>query len=396
MTEKYEFRARGRGGKIETAARVTWDGTILSADPEEYLEYLADGRNRRFDLSVADEVPKALAAAIERYSGSYFWFQPVSNAGSTQPEETEEWCDPPHPTQRLMEAVAVIYPDLVVGVPPADGKLHPSGEPLPPPTDEDTIPSVTDVIRAVQQWDGEMPDWAVGLLTARGLPVGPGVSEYGVKGKSGHFGHRGRPGKVGGSARSKPAGAYVAVGRNAEVACRMAVGALLSWGKKNNKEGAIGVRADGTQVDGFIEGRSSAVPIEEALGGPTTILLHNHPESFSFSAGDMWVMMRYPEIEHMIVIAHDGTLYRVSKTDETDGAVQGMGGPEKNWSRWAANEIEWRWNKLDAQLYRKYNDLVRFSGLPPHREQYERSHGVMEALAEEWGLDYVRVRPPKQ
>jgi hypothetical protein len=163
-------------------------------------------------------------------------------------------------------------------------------------------------------------------------PRDPSIyKELGSKGGpgSGHHGHVGRPGKRGGSApgpgrRSSFDRALGHFSAKARRQVRDSIAEVQQRGLETGNENMVVYNSKGEKIDGTIEGREDRVDARGTAVGDyieretdESVIIHNHPNSASFSNGDVTFFVTN-DVEHMIVAGHDGTLYRLSKTPESE------------------------------------------------------------------------------
>jgi len=99
---------------------------------------------------------------------------------------------------------------------------------------------------------------------------------------------------------------------------RIAIGEVLAHGLKTGNEALVLIGEDGKKVDGTIVGTKDEVRPDEALVDESKISIHNHPTSSPFSRQDIYYLMLDNRHDHMFVIGHDGTMYRMSRTAQTE------------------------------------------------------------------------------
>jgi hypothetical protein len=108
------------------------------------------------------------------------------------------------------------------------------------------------------------------------------------------------------------------VGKEAESAINSELSELREWGKENKREQASMMMQDGKTI-GSAKGKKNKVVLSkkmsEALGKQppnSLVLLHNHPDSTSFSITDFDVICSYKSINELRVIGSNGKTYRIS------------------------------------------------------------------------------------
>lgn len=108
------------------------------------------------------------------------------------------------------------------------------------------------------------------------------------------------------------------------------------------------------------------VRVLHAAPDNSILLVHNHPNSSSFSPADLGALSDYPSIIAMSIQAHDGTLYV---------AEIGSG------SRMPLQDID--------SMYNRIRRSGKYSGLTWEEE----SHRIIEELCNNYGWEYRRVSP---
>lgn len=199
----------------------------------------------------------------------------------------------------------------------------------------------------------------------------------GIKGssESGNYGHAGRPGQVGGSA---PAGQYIYIGKEQRRQSRVGIQTVLEHGLKTGNEAVYMIGRDGTKVNGTQYGEKDYVNVEPDLLQKSSVLVHNHPSSGTFSSDDIQTMI-VQGIDHLLVIGHDGTLYRASRTRNTKPVMDDV-------------EVRWRWKEYMEKYRPEYNQRVS-AGQDKSAATRECFHKAMIDLSSEFGFDYARVTP---
>ena len=126
---------------------------------------------------------------------------------------------------------------------------------------------------------------------------------------SGNWGHVGRQGKRGGSS-SRSLG--VAHDYKARQSVAKGISQVLKHGLTTGNEAIVGYDSEGKAIDGMPTGNKDSVSAEAVLNRDTYVTVHNHPTSSSFSGADISSLIGSSS-QHMIVIGHDGTVYKLSK-----------------------------------------------------------------------------------
>lgn len=192
---------------------------------------------------------------------------------------------------------------------------------------------------------------------------------------SGHWGHAGRPGQIGGSL---PAGIYLALNKTTRRNVRISVAQCQRYGLQTGNEICNLLDRDGT-IFSVIGGNHNSVILDKNDMGKASILVHNHPSSSSLSVDDVGIMSEH-KLDHMIVIGHDGTLYRLSVTNKTVPWWFGPGTATAGYRILQDQRLSYWKNKVNSGM--NYNLAWK-----------EHSHEVVTRLAKQLGLDYKRIKP---
>jgi len=194
---------------------------------------------------------------------------------------------------------------------------------------------------------------------------------------SGHYGHAGRPGQVGGS---QPAGELIHLSKQQRRQTRIAIGECLAHGLMTGNEAAILIGEDGKKVNGTFTGEKDYCNLQEHWVMQAKVSVHNHPTSLPFSSADVWGLMLSYQHEHMFVIGHDGTLYRMSSTENTKSFVGSYGTFKQKWNKWV--------DKYRPEFFR-----LKDEGLPKDRATRVSFGKAIAEFAKEVGLDYKEAKP---
>jgi len=239
--------------------------------------------------------------------------------------------------------------------------------------------------KAASSWSSQAIDrYRAGLIDLEDLAwaIGRELGEKGGEG-SGHFGHAGRPGKVGGSA---PAGEYGSLNKNQRRAARKGIQAVLAHGLKTGNEAMVLIDSEGNRIDGMPTGTPWGVGVDPDLAESAEILIHNHPPSTPFSAPDVAQLFVLPNLKHMLVIGHDGTLYRLSAPDDIE-----------KWPSFARrrmyNTLAEAWNKEVDEEDDFYHSLMDSRTLTHETINILTYHRAMADFAKSLGLEYTMVAP---
>jgi hypothetical protein len=166
------------------------------------------------------------------------------------------------------------------------------------------------------------------ILTTEDTPDGP-VAVYGLPITSIESDEK-KTGRVGGSPgrgrwRTLKDGRHVMVSTNRVISgATMArvvedVQKVVQKGKATGMEYATAFDRDGSPVAPMVGGTdATACNVGSLLeaGDDEFVLVHNHPSSTPFSEADVMGLWA-SDLEHVIAAGHDGTIYRMSRTDET-------------------------------------------------------------------------------
>lgn len=229
------------------------------------------------------------------------------------------------------------------------------------------------------------------------------------KGRGYHKPHRGRPGKRGGSLprEIKPEserGVSRAMSKLMREHIEFAVKNVQYYGLETGNEAAMVIAADGSQVNGRKTGTKSTCNIGELITGDEFVGVHNHPSNASFSGEDIALLFT-SNMQHLVVIGHDGTLYRMSRTNKT-GTLEDLMGPQEYTHRGKPVRItdyDYRrkgffWlgdmhNEQKQKLKPKFQKLVIGGKLAADEAWKEHSHQIAQRMAKELKLEYERVLP---
>lgn len=154
---------------------------------------------------------------------------------------------------------------------------------------------------------------------------------------------------------------------------------VQSHGLTTGNEAIVGYDINGNQIDSMPTGDNSSVDQEPIMNKDTYAFVHNHPTSSSFSDGDFGVFATSPA-QHMIVIGHDGTLYKLSKPSNWVS-------PSGDYATYAMAH-----QNKKQDLMPKYQKMFNEGG-NGNTLWKEHSHEIMKALSKEYGFDYTRVLP---
>lgn len=196
---------------------------------------------------------------------------------------------------------------------------------------------------------------------------------------SGNWGHAGRPGAKGGSALRSVA-MSITTGPDYKVrqASVKGISQVLKHGLKTGNEAIVGYDKEGKSIDGMPTGDNNSCSATAVIHPDTHITIHNHPSSSSFSDGDLIVLMKNPG-KHMMVVGHDGTIYKLTKPD--------------NWvdKGYSSSVIEKSYLKVRDRLMPKYQPKVLKGEISSFEAWKAHSHDIVTELAKGFGLDYQRI-----
>lgn len=148
-------------------------------------------------------------------------------------------------------------------------------------------------------------------------------------------------------------------------------------GIRNNREYASAFTEHGTRVNGVIEGNEDSADVDKLLTGVTDVLIHNHPSSSSFSGEDIGVLFLKGAPNHLVVVGHDGTLYRASKTSRTPDIV--------------VTTAREKYLAAKSNLMEKFRPRVVSGEISRDVAWKQHSHETMIDLANQLNLKYQRV-----
>jgi len=198
---------------------------------------------------------------------------------------------------------------------------------------------------------------------------------------SGNWGHSSRPGKRGGSA-PRSAGLSPTTGPDwkARQAATKGIVQVLNHGLATGNEAIVGYDKDGKPIDGMPTGSNKDVNATAVFHADTYVTIHNHPNSSSFSDEDISSFMSLPG-KHMIVIGHDGTIYKMTKPNSFE------------FPNLSSEDITRRFDAFHLRLKEKYLPKVKNKELTPNEAWKEQTHEVVSMLTQRFGLDYQRILP---
>lgn len=108
------------------------------------------------------------------------------------------------------------------------------------------------------------------------------------------------------------------------------------------------------------------------------ILVHNHPNSSSFSPQDLMVAGRFGSLAGVTIMGHDGTRYYAAP--RVGSAID----PNKIWADWDAAR---------SKYFNHYRGLVISGKMTEDEAWKEHTHRILEDVAQADGLDYMRWLP---
>jgi len=141
---------------------------------------------------------------------------------------------------------------------------------------------------------------------------------------------------------------------------------------------------DGRRI-GIASGGADTCNIRNLITGDEFLLIHNHPSNASFSPSDIG-LLQYSNAEHLVVIGHDGTLYRLSRTGETKFMTSTFAPTE-------LKQIEYRWNVAKGRTMNGFEKRVKEGEISAARAWKEHSHEIMQRVAKDFNLEYKRELP---
>lgn len=162
----------------------------------------------------------------------------------------------------------------------------------------------------------------------------------------------------------------------------------LSQGFKTKTECLLTLDAkDGNIVYNKIVGTKNEVQFPKQLvdllntsPDKSILLVHNHPNSSSFSDADIRMVVRFDSMNGMFISGHDGTKYYIGKLPNTGKVSETL--------------VLSEYQKYRTKYYAYYNNLV-YTGKMTHDQAWkEHSHKIAEDLAKSLGLEYRRWDTP--
>lgn len=161
---------------------------------------------------------------------------------------------------------------------------------------------------------------------------------------------------------------------------------ILAFGKNTGKEAATAIDKDGNPIGKkLVVGNRNGADISSLLTGEEHIIIHNHPSSASFSPSDIG-LLQYSNAKHLVVIGHDGTLYRLSRTGKTKFTTSTFAPTE-------LKQIEYRWNVAKGRTTDKFKERVEQGKINASHAWKEHSHEIMQQVSQDFKLDYERILP---
>lgn len=161
---------------------------------------------------------------------------------------------------------------------------------------------------------------------------------------------------------------------------------VLKHGKETGNELLVSIDAKtGGRVHPSVAGEKGYVNFPRALtdylkDAPegSVIMVHNHPESSSFSDADLNIVSKFPSVEWMTVIGHNETMYavRVGKGKRPD-----------------FDAIKKAWMAANDAYYDYYYGEVRAGRMTAQAAWVQHSHRIVEDLAKHFGWTYIRSVP---
>lgn len=168
---------------------------------------------------------------------------------------------------------------------------------------------------------------------------------------------------------------------NFESALQNIYNRALKHGHKTGTEGLFWINKDGSDAFEPLTGTSNRVVFThelieflDAANEGTLHCVHNHPGSSSFSIADLSVMCRFPAIDTMYVIGHDGTEYTCSV----------CGG-----KRVHPIDIESSYRAYQEELRSKYTQMYA-NGATQKETWKEHSNEIVEKIAKQYDWKYTR------
>lgn len=157
------------------------------------------------------------------------------------------------------------------------------------------------------------------------------------------------------------------------------------YGIGSGNEAATAIDRDGKRIDGTPKGDESTCDIGKLLTGKEHVLIHNHPNSVSFSNQDV-AQLWTTKAQHLVVVGHDGTLYRLSKTPGAKTPPLGDRGQ-------FASLAVLNWGRYVGEHENKFTTPVGLGQMSKEQAWKEQTHLGMVDFANAYNLDYERMLP---
>lgn len=162
----------------------------------------------------------------------------------------------------------------------------------------------------------------------------------------------------------------------------------LDFGKRTGNEGLYWIDSEGKSAYPDLTGDSNSVQftpdlvdfISKAPAGSLTCI-HNHPGSSAFSDADLNIMCRFPSIDCLRVIGHDGTKYYASVA----------GGERPDYQ--SLHEI---YEKAIQDLMKQFLGKVQSGELDKEIAWKEHTHQAISKVAKKFKWNYERTLPDEK
>lgn len=188
---------------------------------------------------------------------------------------------------------------------------------------------------------------------------------------SGNRGHAGRLGKRGGSGPSLIQTISIDnvnfdIKELTDFALSTGNEAVLAFDKNGNRQGSM------------LKGTKNHIPDTiRIINSETHLTIHNHPNSDSFSGNDIKWFAKGNE-KHMVVIGHNGTIYKMSKPD--------------NWKPgFKHDDLDSKWENRVYQGV-AYGEISLPTVDDKSTKWREFSHQITSEITQEVGIMYERIK----
>jgi len=192
------------------------------------------------------------------------------------------------------------------------------------------------------------------------------------------------------------------MGTRAELASEMEE--IRRHARVERREYGFGVTVRGQIVARDTPGTTKSLDTTPIMEAGANTVVHVHPNSTSFSDGDMVFFLSDERAHHIMIVGVDGTIYRASKTDKTPGPGQIMPVSEiraafGDWQP-TADLLSYQPRMAAQKVQANYTDLWKRHAETQRRRWNEGqitkpeairacAHATMIDFSEKYGLDYL-------